>query len=211
MTDNDQQNPISRLGAEAQAQLREFALHVLSQTPRESVEESIMKRGYSTPGELGVLLALSTWAVLRGVERGLILPPDLPRGNGTVRWSPGAVMEILGDQQDLLAALTTVSGPDAARVLGIRPSDWKAIITAGWITSCRTVTLWKYRTRTDMPVYWLHEVLALENRPGVDWAAVRAVPKCGRSLIPGLAGLERARRSRTVQPHQIGDGTGEVA
>ncbi|MEF3119511.1 hypothetical protein [Streptomyces chrestomyceticus] len=66
----------------------------------------------------------------------------------------------------------------ATDVLEIRASDWKYVEAAGWICPAHTYEQEVGRRRTvTVALYRLGDVRALREIPGVDWEAVRGLPK----------------------------------
>ncbi|MFF9638835.1 hypothetical protein ACF1D2_30180 [Streptomyces bacillaris] len=81
----------------------------------------------------------------------------------------------------------------ATDVLEIRASDWKYVEAAGWI---RPAEMYEkevgYRTVT-VALYRLGDVRALLELPGVDWEAVRGLPKGAPSPLREYARLAPTR------------------
>ncbi|WP_435245213.1 3'-5' exonuclease [Streptomyces tendae] len=72
-----------------------------------------------------------------------------------------------------------ITGQKAAEVLEIRyPTDLRYVEAAGWLAPVTTMEMptGRYRTVT-VPLYRLADVRAVREIPGVDWAAVRNLPK----------------------------------
>ncbi len=169
--------------SEQETARREFEEELLSRSRADWGWEACARKGFCTPGGLGQMLGIGSWEVEQALARGLISEPDLPRGQNAVRWSPGAAMEIAIRQKEIFLEVATINAAMAIELMRIRRVDWTAMVAAGWIRHSREVPL-KYHNR--MKLYWFKDVVTLMNGP-VDWDAVRAVPKGGRSLIPTLA------------------------
>ncbi|MDX3695047.1 hypothetical protein PV726_32855 [Streptomyces europaeiscabiei] len=88
-------------------------------------------------------------------------------------------LDALAADEDLRERVTgdrLLRSDEAAGLLEIRPSDWKLVVKAGWITPTRTDQARVGRRRwIDVPYYTQRDVEALREMPGVDWEAVRAV------------------------------------
>ncbi|MEU5476901.1 3'-5' exonuclease [Streptomyces mirabilis] len=87
-----------------------------------------------------------------------------------------------------------ITAQAAAELLEIRPSDWKYVEAAGWIEAASSYEqpVGRYRTVT-VALFKLGEVRALREMPGVDWEAVRAVPKGKPSALKEYAKLAPTR------------------
>ncbi|MEU6965135.1 3'-5' exonuclease [Streptomyces chrestomyceticus] len=82
----------------------------------------------------------------------------------------------------------------ATDVLEIRPSDWKYVEAAGWISPAHTYEKEVGRRRTvTVALYRLGDVRALREIPGVDWEAVRGLPKGAVSPLREYARLAPTR------------------
>jgi DNA polymerase III epsilon subunit-like protein len=82
----------------------------------------------------------------------------------------------------------------ATDVLEIRPSDWKYVEAAGWITPAHTYEREVGRTRTvTVCLYRLGDVRDLLEMPGVDWEAARGVAKGKPSPLREYARLAPSR------------------
>ncbi|WP_332010932.1 3'-5' exonuclease [Streptomyces uncialis] len=82
----------------------------------------------------------------------------------------------------------------ATDVLEIRASDWKYVEAAGWIAPAETYEKEVGRHRTvTVALYRLGDVRALLELPGVDWEAVRGLPKGTPSPLREYARLAPAR------------------
>ncbi|MFF5705515.1 hypothetical protein ACFY7H_23935 [Streptomyces sp. NPDC012794] len=82
-------------------------------------------------------------------------------------------------------------GPDqAARRLGVRRTDFDAVVRLGWVSSIGSVEI-DYKRQggvTTVPLYSAEDVALLPVvRPFVDWRAVYAAPAGARSPLAGLA------------------------
>ncbi|MEU5163389.1 3'-5' exonuclease [Streptomyces sp. NPDC020875] len=102
----------------------------------------------------------------------------------------------------------------AADVLEIRhPADWKYVEAAGWITPATTYELpvgTSGRRTVTVPLYRLADVRAVRDLPGVDWEAVRGLPKGKVSplreyaaLAPTRAAAVRAFAQALADRHQV--------
>ncbi|MGS2592040.1 3'-5' exonuclease [Streptomyces hebeiensis] len=82
----------------------------------------------------------------------------------------------------------------ATDVLEIRASDWKYVEAAGWIRPALVYEkeVGRYRTVT-VSLYRLGDVRALLELPGVDWEAVRGLPKGTPSPLREYARLAPTR------------------
>lgn len=76
----------------------------------------------------------------------------------------------------------------------IRPADWKYVEAAGWVQPIDTYEqpVGRYRTVT-VALFRLAEVRALREMPGVDWQAVRGLPKGAPSPLREFAKLAPSR------------------
>ncbi|MFI8177990.1 3'-5' exonuclease [Streptomyces microflavus] len=99
----------------------------------------------------------------------------------------------------------------ATDVLEIRASDWKYVEAAGWIRPAETYEkeVGRYRTVT-VSLYRLGDVRALLDLPGVDWEAVRGLPKGTPSplreyakLAPARADVVRSFAQRLADRHGV--------
>ncbi|MFJ4745390.1 3'-5' exonuclease [Streptomyces sp. NPDC088775] len=82
----------------------------------------------------------------------------------------------------------------ATDVLEIRASDWKYIEAAGWISPAHVYEKEVGRHRTvTVSLYRLGDVRALRDLPGVDWEAVRGLPKGAPSPLREYAKLAPTR------------------
>ncbi|MFJ2746210.1 3'-5' exonuclease [Streptomyces sp. NPDC087440] len=105
-----------------------------------------------------------------------------------------------------------VTAQAAARdVLEIRPTDWKYVEAAGWITPAETYEKAVGRTRTvTVCLYRLGEVRDLLDMPGVDWEAARGLPRRAPSplreyarLAPTRAAAVKGFAQRLADRHQV--------
>jgi hypothetical protein len=77
---------------------------------------------------------------------------------------------------------------DAAGRLGVRRTDFDHLVRLGWIVA----VAWgrgpftANRGTPDVPLYRAGDLTALLSEPGIDWDAVRAVHKGGKSPLAGL-------------------------
>lgn len=89
-----------------------------------------------------------------------------------------------------------ITAQAAAELLEIRPADWKYVEAAGWVQPAETYEKSaggsRYRTVT-VALFKLAEVRALRELPGVDWEAVRGLPKGTPSPLREYARLAPAR------------------
>jgi DNA polymerase III epsilon subunit-like protein len=88
-----------------------------------------------------------------------------------------------------------ITAQAAADVLEIRhPADWKYVEAAGWITPADTYEreVGRYRTVT-VALFRLGDVRAVRDMPGVDWEAVRGLPKGAVSPLREYARLAPTR------------------
>jgi hypothetical protein len=83
----------------------------------------------------------------------------------------------------------------AEDVLEVRhPADWKYVEAAGWITPATTYKREVGRHRTvTVALYRLADVRAVRDMPGVDWEAVRGLPKGAISPLREYAALAPTR------------------
>jgi hypothetical protein len=89
---------------------------------------------------------------------------------------------------------------ESAAYLRIRRSDLDHLVRAGLLSPAG----WGHgpfdrRDRFSVPLYRTGDLDQLADRPGIDWAAVRAVPFGRRSplaALPAAPGLPRKRRTR---------------
>ncbi|MEU2380340.1 3'-5' exonuclease [Streptomyces misionensis] len=82
----------------------------------------------------------------------------------------------------------------ATDVLEIRASDWRYVEAAGWISPAHTYAKEVGRHRTvTVSLYRLGDVRALLELPGVDWEAVRGLPKGAPSPLREYARLAPPR------------------
>ncbi|MFG2463745.1 3'-5' exonuclease [Streptomyces sp. NPDC048523] len=83
----------------------------------------------------------------------------------------------------------------AEDVLEIRhPADWKYVEATGWITPAATYEREVGRHRTvTVALYRLADVRAVRDMPGVDWEAVRGLPKGTVSPLREYAALAPTR------------------
>ncbi|POX58845.1 hypothetical protein C3492_35525 [Streptomyces sp. Ru62] len=82
----------------------------------------------------------------------------------------------------------------ATDVLEIRASDWKYVEAAGWIRPADVYEKEVGRHRTvTVSLYRLGDVRALRDLPGVDWDAVRGLPKGAPSPLREYARLAPTR------------------
>ncbi|MEU3399441.1 3'-5' exonuclease [Streptomyces filamentosus] len=84
-----------------------------------------------------------------------------------------------------------ITGQDAAAELEIRyPTDLRYVEAAGWLAPAATtevpVGTSRYRT-ARVPLYRLADVRAVKDVPGVDWDAVRGLPKGAPSPLRAYA------------------------
>ncbi|GHE51488.1 3'-5' exonuclease [Streptomyces capitiformicae] len=88
-----------------------------------------------------------------------------------------------------------ITAQAAADVLEIRhPADWKYVEAAGWISPADTYEREVGRTRTvTVALYRLADVRAVRDMPGVDWEAVRGLPKGAVSPLREYAALAPTR------------------
>jgi hypothetical protein len=76
----------------------------------------------------------------------------------------------------------------AAAYLGCRPSDFGHLVRAHWIEPAKWVHgEWDRRDHPTVALYRKHDLDVLLAHPAIDWDAVRAVPKGGRSPFASLA------------------------
>ncbi|UFR07162.1 3'-5' exonuclease [Streptomyces sp. Go40/10] len=88
-----------------------------------------------------------------------------------------------------------ITAKAAADVLEIRhPADWKYVEAAGWITPADTYEreVGRYRTVT-VALFRLGDVRTVRDMPGVDWEAVRGLPKGAVSPLREYAALAPTR------------------
>lgn len=82
----------------------------------------------------------------------------------------------------------------ATDVLEIRASDWRYVEAAGWIRPAHVYEREVGRHRTvTVSLYRLGDVRALRELPGVDWEAVRGLPKGAPSPLREYARLAPTR------------------
>ncbi|PJE97134.1 hypothetical protein CUT44_14220 [Streptomyces carminius] len=82
----------------------------------------------------------------------------------------------------------------ATDVLEIRASDWRYVEAAGWIRPADVYEKEVGRHRTvTVSLYRLGDVRALRDLPGVDWEAVRGLPKGAPSPLREYARLAPTR------------------
>ncbi|GGU40636.1 hypothetical protein [Streptomyces violascens] len=103
-------------------------------------------------------------------------------------------------------------GSDAAcGLLEIRPSDWKYVLDAGWITPSSYVQSQVGSRRwIDVPLFTTRDVEVLRDLPGVPWEEVRAVrpgtPSPLREFVrrqPGRAELVHGFAGALADRHQV--------
>ncbi|MEU6277078.1 hypothetical protein ABZ871_32440 [Streptomyces populi] len=81
----------------------------------------------------------------------------------------------------------------ATDVLEIRASNWRYVEAAGWITPARTYEKEVGRRTVTVALYRLGDVRALRDLPGVDWEAMRGLPKGAPSPLREYAKLAPTR------------------
>ncbi|MGW3414610.1 3'-5' exonuclease [Streptomyces sp. NPDC000888] len=82
----------------------------------------------------------------------------------------------------------------ATDVLEIRASDWRYVEAAGWISPAHTYEKEVGRHRTvTVALYRLGDVRTLRDLPGVDWEAIRGLPKGAPSPLREYAKLAPTR------------------
>jgi DNA polymerase III epsilon subunit-like protein len=88
-----------------------------------------------------------------------------------------------------------ITAQTAADVLEIRhPADWRYVEAAGWVQPANTYEREVGRHRTvTVALYRLGDVRAVRDMPGVDWEAVRGLPKGAVSPLREYAALAPTR------------------
>ncbi|MEU5425949.1 hypothetical protein AB0H73_10115 [Streptomyces olivoreticuli] len=88
-------------------------------------------------------------------------------------------LEALAADEELSERITgdrLIRSDEAAGLLEIRPSDWKLVVTAGWVTPQAVDQARVGRRRwIDVPYYRARDVEALREMPGIDWEEVKSV------------------------------------
>ncbi|MFF9786350.1 hypothetical protein [Streptomyces nigrescens] len=91
---------------------------------------------------------------------------------------PLAGLDALAADEELcerVAGDRLVRADEAAGLLEIRASDWKLVVTAGWIAPATVGEARVGRRRwIEVPYYRVRDVEALRELPGIDWEEVRA-------------------------------------
>ncbi|MFG2210963.1 hypothetical protein [Streptomyces sp. NPDC048638] len=90
-----------------------------------------------------------------------------------------ADLDVLASDEDVCERVCgdrLIGSEAACGLLEIRPSDWKYVLDAGWITPTTYVQSQVGRRRwIDIPMFTTRDVEALRDLPGVPWEEVRAV------------------------------------
>ncbi|WP_160311286.1 3'-5' exonuclease [Streptacidiphilus anmyonensis] len=123
---------------------------------------------------------------------------DIDRMGREGRITVGALDRYLVEDLDRLAAEADgeqyITAQAAADVLEIRPADWKYVEAAGWAAPVATYEQPVGRERTvTVALFRLGDVRALREMPGVDWEAVRGLPKGAASPLREYARLAPTR------------------
>ncbi|MEU5900222.1 3'-5' exonuclease [Streptomyces venezuelae] len=87
-----------------------------------------------------------------------------------------------------------ITAQAAADLLEIRPADWRYVEAAGWVAPVHSYEQPVGRHRTvSVALFKLGEVRALREMPGVDWGAIRGLPKGTPSPLREYAKLAPTR------------------
>jgi DNA polymerase III epsilon subunit-like protein len=87
-----------------------------------------------------------------------------------------------------------ITAQAAAAVLEIRPADWRYVEAAGWVQPADTYEREVGRRRSvTVSLYRLADARAVREMPGVDWEAVRGLPKGTPSPLREYARLAPTR------------------
>lgn len=136
---------------------------------------------------------VTTDGVRELLHRGLIEVAYYDRDHPVFR---GRSVEAFTDRADARALLAEVvmfgrslTADEAAVELGVRRADFDHCVRAGLLVPMRIgrTGYWSKSRDPGCPLYRFGDVAALSAREDIDWAAVRAVPKGGRSPLAKLS------------------------
>ncbi|MFJ5122313.1 3'-5' exonuclease [Kitasatospora sp. NPDC088548] len=130
------------------------------------------------------------------------------------RWAAADVEVLAADSElaEMVEGRRLIPGERAADLLDISYTrDFPYVLAAGWLEPAGS---WAKRTGTvrtvEVRLYRTADVLALHERDGVDWEAVRAVPPGRTSALrahtarkPSRAELARRLASVVAEQHQV--------